>query len=294
MTSTSPENPVIPRPDRLALPDLLAFPDTPAARQACEYVRAHVSEPTANHSFRSYLFGMLIADHEGIRPGPDFEPELLFLACVLHDLGTSPLAPGRQRFELDGADLAAELLTGHGFAAREVDLVWEAIALHSTPAIPERRGPIAALTRRGVGMDFGRAAEIVTEAQATEIHAHFRGCAWPPHWPTRSCGTRRAGRRTRRGWPSRRRSSGSVRKTRTSSAVWSGWRWHRGGAADELRANCLGLLLAVAGCGSCGKQWRRVRLLRQAAATGAAAAAAAAAGANEVLPTRLIATAGGA
>ncbi|GAA2065359.1 HD domain-containing protein [Catenulispora yoronensis] len=173
MTSTSPENPVIPRPDRLALPDLLAFPDTPAARQACEYVRAHVSEPTANHSFRSYLFGMLIADHEGIRPGPDFEPELLFLACVLHDLGTSPLAPGRQRFELDGADLAAELLTGHGFAAREVDLVWEAIALHSTPAIPERRGPIAALTRRGVGMDFGRAAEIVTEAQATEIHAHF-------------------------------------------------------------------------------------------------------------------------
>jgi hypothetical protein len=69
--------------------------------------------------------------------------------------------------------MAAELLTAQGFGAREVDLVWEAIALHSTPQIPERRGPIAALTRSGVGMDFGRSAELVTEEQAREIHALF-------------------------------------------------------------------------------------------------------------------------
>lgn len=133
----------------------------------------HVTEPVANHSFRSFLFGMLFAEREGIRPGDEFDPELLFLACVLHDLGTSPEARGGQRFELDGADMAAELLTGHGFGAEKVDLVWEAIALHSTPAIPERRGPIAALTRHGVGMDFGRQAEIVTEDQAVAIHTRF-------------------------------------------------------------------------------------------------------------------------
>jgi hypothetical protein len=149
------------------------FPDSPAAHLAGDHLRAHVTESVANHSFRSYLFGMLLAEHQGIRPGSDFDPELLFLACVLHDLGTSPTAGGRQRFELDGADMAAELLTAQGFGATEVDLVWEAIALHATPQIPDRRGPLAALTRHGVGVDFGRSAEIVTEEQAREIHALF-------------------------------------------------------------------------------------------------------------------------
>lgn len=154
-------------------PSLAAFPDSAAARQATEHLRSRVAESVANHSFRSYLFAMLIAGHEGIRPGTDFDPELLFLACVLHDLGTSPAAPARQRFELDGADMAADLMAGHGFGAREVDLVWEAIALHTSPGIPERRGPIADLTRRGVGLDFGRAAEIVPQERADEIHARF-------------------------------------------------------------------------------------------------------------------------
>ncbi|WP_034266542.1 HD domain-containing protein [Actinospica robiniae] len=150
-----------------------AFPDTPAAQHASDYVRACVTESVANHSFRCYLFAMLIAERDGMQPGSEFDPELLFLACVLHDLGTSPEARGGQRFELDGADMAAELLTRQGFGAKEVDVVWEAIALHSTPTIPERRGPIAALTRRGVGMDFGVAAEIVKEDQAVAIHARF-------------------------------------------------------------------------------------------------------------------------
>lgn len=152
---------------------LPAFPDTAAARHAAEHVRSAVSGPVAHHSFRSYLFAMILAEREGRRPGTDFDPELLFLACVLHDLGTSPAAGGRQRFELDGADAAADLMAGHGFGAREVDLVWEAIALHTSPGIPERRGPIAELTRRGVGMDFGRAAEIVGPEQADEIHTRF-------------------------------------------------------------------------------------------------------------------------
>lgn len=156
-----------------SVPAFPAFPDTPTARIAAEYVRARVTEPVANHSFRCFFFGMLIAERDGIQPGSDFDPELLYLACVLHDVGTSPEARGGQRFELDGADMAAELLTGQGFGAKEVDLVWEAIALHSTPGIAERRGPIAALTKGGVGMDFGRAAEIVPEDQAAAIHARF-------------------------------------------------------------------------------------------------------------------------
>jgi hypothetical protein len=77
-------------------------------RATCE------TEPVANHSLRSYLFAVLLAGHEGLRPAADFDPDLLFYACVLHDLGTSPAAGGTQRFEVDGADMAAQFLTDNG------------------------------------------------------------------------------------------------------------------------------------------------------------------------------------
>ena len=150
-----------------------ALPTTPLAVRAVEYVRACESEPVANHSFRSYLFAVLLAEHEGLRPSADFELDLLFFACVLHDLGTSPAAGGTQRFEVDGADMAAKFLTGNGVDARGVDLVWEAIALHSSPGIAERRGPLAYLTRRGVGTDFGSGSEFITDAQGQAVHARY-------------------------------------------------------------------------------------------------------------------------
>jgi len=153
-----------------ALPDL---PATPLAARAVEYVRACETEPVANHSVRSYLFAVLLAGHEGLRPAADFDPDLLFLACVLHDLGTSPAAGGTQRFEVDGADMAASFLTDNGVGARGVDLVWEAIALHTSPGIAERRGALAYLTRRGIGIDFGPGSEFITDAQAQAVHARY-------------------------------------------------------------------------------------------------------------------------
>jgi hypothetical protein len=150
-----------------------ALPTTPLAVRAVEYVRACETEPVANHSVRSYLFAVLLADHEGLRAPVDFDPDLLFFACVLHDLGTSPVAGGTQRFEVDGADLAAEFLTGNGVGARGVDLVWEAIALHSSPGIAERRGALAYLTRRGVGIDFGPGSQFITDAQGQAVHSRY-------------------------------------------------------------------------------------------------------------------------
>jgi hypothetical protein len=150
-----------------------ALPGTPLAVRAIEYVRACETEPVINHSIRSYLFATLLAGYEGLRPGADFDEDLLFYACVLHDLGTSPLASGTERFEVEGADLAAAFLTGSGIGARDADLVWEAIALHSTPGIPERRGPLAYLTRRGVAMDFGFFSDFVSDEQGQAIHDRY-------------------------------------------------------------------------------------------------------------------------
>ncbi|WP_331772560.1 HD domain-containing protein (plasmid) [Embleya sp. NBC_00888] len=150
---------------------IAAVPTTPTARRAIEYVRACESAPIAEHSFRSYRFAVLHAAHEGLRPGADFDPDLLFLACALHDLGTSPHAEGRQRFEVEGADLAAAFLTDNGLASADVDRVWEAIALHTSAGIAERRGSLTYLTRKGIAIDFGVDTECVTDAQARAIHA---------------------------------------------------------------------------------------------------------------------------
>ncbi|WP_131740510.1 HD domain-containing protein [Actinomadura roseirufa] len=150
-----------------------ALPDDLVARQAVDYVRWCESEPVANHSFRTYVFATLLAEHEGLTAGADFDPDLLFHACVMHDLGTSPSAPGLTRFEIEGADMAAEFLTGHGYGTPEIDAVWEAIALHTTPGIAERTSVLAYLTRSGVAGDFGVGVDHVTDAQGAALHLRY-------------------------------------------------------------------------------------------------------------------------
>jgi len=149
-------NPVTPSKGSVADDaDLLTLPGTPLATAALELVQAAESPAIANHSVRSFLFARLLAPRIGLIAGSDFDEELLYLSCVLHDVGLSPLAKGGTRFEVDGADRAAEFLAGHGLEARKVDAVWEAIALHNTAVIPERMGALTSLTYQGIAIDFG-------------------------------------------------------------------------------------------------------------------------------------------
>ncbi|WP_192340462.1 HD domain-containing protein [Streptomyces sp. VITNK9] len=149
------------------------LPDTALARRALALVRETESTATANHSVRSALFARLRADHHGAQPGRDYDPELLFLACVLHDIGLTRAGDRHQRFEVDGADTAAEFLTAQGLPTAAVDAVWEAVALHTTPGIAERRGTLCALVHQGTGMDFGWDTDCVDDATAAAIHAAY-------------------------------------------------------------------------------------------------------------------------
>ncbi|CQR61229.1 Metal Dependent Phosphohydrolase [Streptomyces leeuwenhoekii] len=149
------------------------LPESPLARRTLALVRETESTPTANHSVRSYLFARLCADHRGAQPGRDYDPELLFLACVLHDIGLTEAGDRKQRFEVDGADTAAEFLTAQGVPSADVDDVWEAIALHTSPGIAERRGTLCALVHTGTGMDFGLGTDFVDDATGAAIHAAY-------------------------------------------------------------------------------------------------------------------------
>jgi HD domain len=152
--------------------DMLALPARPLAEASLSVVTATESKLIAYHSIRSFLYARLLADQEGSCHDAAYDENLLFAACVLHDLGLGTLAPGNTRFEVEGADLAASLLTEHGVAAPDVDRVWEAIALHSSLGIADRRGLLTYLTHKGVFTDGGRFTDIPA-AQLEPVRAAY-------------------------------------------------------------------------------------------------------------------------
>lgn len=151
----------------------LALPTGPLANACLRLVRSSESAQIADHSIRTFLFARLLAAHEGCLGDAAYDEDLLFAACVLHDLGLGTLAPGKARFEVEGADLAATLLSEHGVAAVDVDRVWEAIALHSSLGIADRRGLLTALTYRGVFVDVGRFADALPAEQREQVFAAY-------------------------------------------------------------------------------------------------------------------------
>jgi len=149
---------------------LPAIPDTPLAREILDFVVRNASAPICNHSGRSYLFARLVALDRALVEGRHYDPELLFCACVLHDIGLTPAGDRGHRFEVDGADFAAELLTRRGLPTTQVDIVWQAIALNTSPGIVERRGVVCELTLAGVVVDFGGPSAFISDAAAARIH----------------------------------------------------------------------------------------------------------------------------
>jgi hypothetical protein len=91
---------------------------------------------------------------------------------------TEGFRQSRLRFEVDGANAAREFLRGHSISEDEIQRVWLAIALHTTPGIPEHLSPIATLTADGVMMDIaGLGFDRSTEAERTAVEASY------PHPP---------------------------------------------------------------------------------------------------------------
>jgi HD domain len=129
----------------------IQIPDTAAASEATELVRDAMDRLMFDHSRRVFLFGMVHAQRFGLVP----DPELLYLSALFHDTGLGPPYGGHdQRFELDGADAARMFLRDRGFSSAACDVVWMAIALHTTPEIPGRMAAEIAVTNFGVLTDL--------------------------------------------------------------------------------------------------------------------------------------------
>jgi hypothetical protein len=125
------------------------LPDSKLARDATDYVRELSAPIVFNHVLRTYVFGTLLGRAMNLK----FDGELFYLGAVLHDLGQTERFMGKQRFEVDGADAAAEFLQDKGVPKESIEVVWDAIALHTSGGIVERKRPEIALVSAGAGAD---------------------------------------------------------------------------------------------------------------------------------------------
>jgi hypothetical protein len=125
------------------------LPDSELARDATDYVRRLSAPVVFNHVLRTYVFGALLGRALNLK----FDGELFYLGAVLHDLGQTERFMGRQRFEVDGADAAAEFLQDKGVPKELVEVVWDAVALHTSVGIVQRKRPEIALVSAGAAAD---------------------------------------------------------------------------------------------------------------------------------------------
>lgn len=150
----------------------LPVPRTALTDAALRFAERVESRAVFNHSVRTYLYGRFVGEQRGIQPARDYDDELLFLGCVLHDVGLSDEGNGESRFDLDGADLAARFLTRAGLPGDQVEIVWDAIALHLSD-VAERKRPEIALVNAGAGFDLSAGPGSLPAGYADRVHAVF-------------------------------------------------------------------------------------------------------------------------
>lgn len=128
----------------------ITIPDSKLVNEIAAFVRDTESDLLFNHSSRVYYFGALAGQRRGLK----FNAELLYAGAMFHDVGLVPAYSSKNdRFEVDGANAAREFLRSHGIGQEDIDVVWTAIALHTTPGIPQYMHPVIALVTAGVEMD---------------------------------------------------------------------------------------------------------------------------------------------
>jgi hypothetical protein len=128
----------------------ITVPDTPVIARAIERARAESEAYLFNHAVRSWLFAARIAQLKAI----PHDAEVLAVGTLLHDVTLTKDFKGPRRFEVEAADLARAFVREHGFDDRRAQLVWDSVALNSTPSISSFKEAEVALATAGIGLDW--------------------------------------------------------------------------------------------------------------------------------------------
>ena len=127
------------------------MPDTPLISRAIEYAQEHSEPYLFNHVMRSWLFAVILAQlNESAH-----DAEVLAVTTILHDLGLAKAFDGPLRFEVEGANAARAFARNEGIDDRRTQLIWDGVALNSTPSIALHKETEVALSTAGIGLDWG-------------------------------------------------------------------------------------------------------------------------------------------
>lgn len=148
----------------------VTVPDTPTISRAIEFARGRSEPYLFNHAMRSWLFAATLAQlnrtaHDG---------EVLAVTTILHDVGLAEGFDGPLRFEVEGANAARTFARNEGIDERRAQLIWDGVALNSTPSISLYKEAEVALCTAGIGLDWGGwGYESIPEARLAEIVEAF-------------------------------------------------------------------------------------------------------------------------
>jgi hypothetical protein len=145
----------------------IKIPDSKLAGELTQFIRDTESDLLFFHSTRVFFWGALMGKQKNLK----FDIELLYVAAMFHDIGlTEGYRDSELRFEVDGANAARDFLRAHAISELDVEKVWTAIALHTTPGIPEHMHPEIFLVQAGAGMDVaGRGYDSFSDHQRQAI-----------------------------------------------------------------------------------------------------------------------------
>ncbi|KAK5125445.1 hypothetical protein LTR85_000554 [Meristemomyces frigidus] len=166
------------------------IPGTALVTAAIDFARQHLDDVTYNHIMRSALLGFAVADKS-----PDLQArdrEVHALAALLHDISwdtNGTFASADKRFEVDSADAARIFVeqqivqgstqgaSGNGWRPARLQLLWDAIALHTTPSIGMYKEVEVKATGFGIFLDFvgvaGAPPGALTDAEWDAIVAEY-------------------------------------------------------------------------------------------------------------------------
>ena len=100
---------------------------------------------------RSWLFAEAIGRIKRI----DYDREVVAIGTILHDIGLTASVSGPNRFEVNGADAALSFIKGKGLSDRRAQLIWDLVALNSTPSLALHKEPEVMVATMGIGLDYG-------------------------------------------------------------------------------------------------------------------------------------------
>jgi hypothetical protein len=143
--------------------------DTPLITRAMDYARIHSEPFLFNHAVRSWLFAVRLGQLQSV----SHDPEVVAIGTLLHDLGLTDSFTGPKRFEIDGAEAARAFAREQGLDDRQVQLIWDSVALNSTPSIGLYKEAEVALCTAGIGVEFGFQYDRIPPAEMKSVLAAF-------------------------------------------------------------------------------------------------------------------------